>query len=96
MRKVILTSVAIFVDPEEVSNSSVVSLFLLFVGAVNFAIITNSKPYANKIDNFLAGIFGFLELYLFFILIVQSSDIASENNFNLTLMQDLFALLGVE
>ena len=37
-------------DPEEVSNSTLVGMFMLFVGVSNFAIIVNCSPYKNKVS----------------------------------------------
>jgi amino acid permease len=86
-RKLLLTSIAVYIAP----RTSGQSLFLLTVGAVNFVIIFAYQPYKDIYDTYMAVVFAFLEMFFFFTMLVDKSNIASEAGLSVASMENFLA-----
>jgi hypothetical protein len=84
LMKLLVTSV--FVYAGTVASSQ--SLFLFSIGLINFVVVYSYNPYKNYYDGLLASAFAFIHMCLFFLMLISTSDIGSQGDFNIQSLQD--------
>jgi hypothetical protein len=90
-RKLLLTSIAQFIAPGRGSQC----LFLLFVNLIYLLILTSCRPYINRIDNYSARIFYITECIVFAVALIDSSGLASSDNYDMNALYTVsFVLLS--